>query len=60
MALDQGVGLFYAASGAKLNGAKTQGMLLGAAADFQGLDEGTGVTFGGQDDQVRHLGIFGG
>ena len=46
-ALDQGVGLFCTASGPKLNRAKTQGLLLGAAADFQ--DEGTGLIIWGRD-----------
>ena len=37
--------------------AKTQGLLLGAAADFEGLDEGTGATFGGRDIRIRRLGV---
>ena len=32
--------------------------MLNSICKHQGLDEGTGVTFEGQDDQVRHLGIL--
>ena len=58
IALDGPIALFCAASGSDLNRAKTQGLLFGSEAHFEGLDEALGVTFSAHAGQVRHLGVF--
>jgi hypothetical protein len=50
---------FCAASGAKLNAGKSQGMALGAHPAMVGVDEETGVTFVDTTvTPIRHLGIL--
>ena len=50
---------FCAASGAKLNADKSQGMVLGAHPAMVGVDEETGVTFVDTTvTPIRHLGIL--
>jgi hypothetical protein len=57
----QGVQLFCAATNARLNVDKTQGMLLGAHPDVasdDGVHAATGVRFVRRGEFVRHLGVL--
>ena len=58
VALDGAVALFCAASGSELNRAKTQGLLFGSEASFEGLDPALQVTFSSHAGQVKHLGVY--
>ena len=58
IALDGPVALFCAASGSAVNRAKSQGLLFGSEAAFEGLDASLGVTFASHAAQVKHLGIY--
>ena len=51
------VKLYEEASGAKLNVSKSWGLTLGAHPPLVGPDAGTGITFRGPLESVRHLGI---
>ena len=57
----QAVALYGAASGARLNVGKTQGILLGSHLDVpspDGIDAATGVRFLRPGEHIRHLGVL--
>jgi hypothetical protein len=58
VALEDGVETFARASNARLNKAKTKGMLLGAGVPFSGYNEELGVTFPPPSVPIRHLGVL--
>ena len=58
VALDGPVALYCAASNSLLNRAKSLGLLFGAEATFEGVDENIGVPFSSHGGQVKHLGIY--
>ncbi len=58
VALTEGVQVFCAATGSRLNTGKSQGLLLGPAAGFEGPDPLTGITFVARHQPIRHLGVL--
>ena len=58
IAIDRAVTPFCAASGAVLSVSKSKGVTLGAHRDITGVDQGTGVTFVGAEESLRHLGVM--
>lgn len=57
--INQAVRPFCAASGAKLNASKSQGMTLGSHQQLLGPDPGTGVQFVDTSvNPIRHLGVL--
>ena len=57
LALDGPVALYCAASNSRLNRSKSQGLLLGSAAGFEGMDTALGVPFVPHGGRVKHLGV---
>ena len=57
-ALDQGISVFCAATCARLNIAKTKGIVLGSHPPLHGVDPSTNVTFVSPDTPVKHLGLL--
>lgn len=57
-ALAEAVRPFCAATGSALNVGKCEGLTLGAHPPLEGTHPGTGVTFRGPRETVRHLGVL--
>ena len=57
LALDGPVALYCAASSSSLNRSKSQGLLLGTAESFEGVDDALGVPFVPRGGFVKHLGV---
>ena len=49
---------FCAAAGSALNVGKCEGLTLGAHPPLEGIHAGTGISFRGAADAIRHLGIL--
>ena len=57
IALDGPVTLYCAASNSAVNRSKSQGLLLGCEAGFEGLDQSLGVPFVPHGGSIKHLGV---
>jgi hypothetical protein len=58
VALAEAVRPFCSAMGSALNIAKCEGLTLGAHPPLEGIHAGTGISFRGAADAIRHLGIL--
>ena len=58
VAIDRAVTPFCAASGAVLSVTKSKGVTLGAHRAITGVEPGTGATFVGAEESLRHLGVL--
>ena len=56
--LDGPLSTFCAASNSAVNRAKSQGLLFGAEAAFEGVDPVLGVHFSSNGGQAKHLGVY--